>query len=141
MVRLAQRQISGQLEVLHAIQNQALAIAGFTGALIAAEVAAGSHLLGRRWWAGIIGLAAVAIACFTVAMPTQLDDGPDPSDFNRQFGGLPEHLALAQLLANLQEDLTDNEAKVTQKSGQLGGAYTYLLLTFVYAPFLFAFNR
>ena len=108
---------------------------GFNGALIAGDIAAKS-LLGRSWWAPLIGLAISSlIVVLSAAFSAQkLSLGPPPLDFYSAYGAEGD----LQLLSDLNQAIGENNRTLVRKDRSLGYTYAALLGTLIYSVAILA---
>jgi hypothetical protein len=129
---LAQTQLVGQLADETSLDGRTMGTLGFTGALVAADIAA-KDVLGHSWWTPLVGLLIAAAFCLRPALgigknvAADTDLGPGADTFYFTYGGQPSRLAREQLLADLGAAFETNAGRIRAKRGALRAALVILV--------------
>ena len=121
---LAHTQLVGQLADEASLDARTMGTLGFTGALLAVDIAA-KDLLGAAWWTPLIALGLAAICCLSPTLgigfgfARNTDLGPDPVAFCSTYDSRPASAAREQLLADLVAAFASNAQRLRAKQRAL----------------------
>lgn len=124
VLSLAQTQIVGQLADETSVDGRTMGALGFSGALLAANLAA-KNVLGAFWWVPMIILGAATLCCLGPALRLGVDFargtdlGPNANAFYKNYGADPSRAPREQLLADLDQALSSNAQRLRAKERAL----------------------
>ena len=117
---LAQTQLIGQLTDETSLDGRTMGALGFSGALLAAEIAA-KGALGAYWWTPSIVLGLSTLCCLGptlgvgVDFKRDTDLGPSANTFYLTYGGQPSPAVREQLLTDLGRAFSNNARRLRAK--------------------------
>ena len=116
LLRLAEFQLSAQLQSSAQYDAKGSALLAFTGVAIGA-VLAGRGLIGPLWWIPLATLIASAVLAILAVENRRYDLGPDPLDFYRRAAGegLSDAEVNASLVLALDRALRTNDRRLRWK--------------------------
>jgi hypothetical protein len=130
---LAHTQLVGQLADETSLDARTMGTLGFTGALLAVDIAA-KDLLGAAWWTPLIAIGLTAACCLSPTLgigfgfARDTDLGPDPIAFCSTYDRRPARAAREQLLADLVAAFSSNARRLRAKQRALRAALVILAL-------------
>jgi hypothetical protein len=160
----AQTQILAQNEDEASLDGQAVGLAAFNGALLAADIAA-QEALGNLWWTALLPIAVSIVSCLSAGdlfgililrarSPRDRTDrvpafdpragsygdlGPRAALFYERFGDLEAIEAREQLLSDLNLAFVRNANRIFRKSVRIRLAVAILVFGLLIAALLIAF--
>jgi hypothetical protein len=132
---LAQTQLVGQLADETSVDGRMMGTLGFSGALLAADLAARS-VLGAFWWTPVVVLSVAASCCLGpmlelgVDLGRGTDLGPNANALYRAYGGQRSTAPAEQLLSDLDIALSSNARRLRAKQRALRVAVLALAVGF-----------
>jgi hypothetical protein len=121
---LAQTQLVGQLADETSVDGRTMGTLGFSGALLAAGLAA-KGALGAFWWMPLVVLGTATLCClgptlgFGMDLARGTDLGPNADAFYRAYGAQPLVATCEQLLSDLDRALSNNARRYQAKQRAL----------------------
>lgn len=121
---LVQTQLVGQLADETSVDGRTMGTLGFSGALLAADLAARSAL-GAFWWMPTVVLCIATLLCFSPALwfgedsMRKTDLGPDANAFYQMYGGQRPRMSREQLLSDLDRAFASNTRRLRAKERAL----------------------
>lgn len=143
---LAHTQLVGQLADETSLDARTMGTLGFTGALLAVDIAA-KDLLGAAWWTPLIALGLAAICCLSPTLgigfgfARKTDLGPDPVAFYSAYGSRPSRAARQQLLSELVAAFARNAQRLHAKKRALRTSLVILVLGLTASTVIVGVNR
>lgn len=116
LLRLAEFQLSAELQSSAQYDAKASALLAFTGVAIGA-VLAGRAVIGSLWWIPLVTLAVSALLAVLAVENRRYDLGPDPLDFYERAAeeGLSDAEVNASLVLALDRALRINDRRLRWK--------------------------
>ncbi len=117
---LAQTQLVGQLADETSVDGRTMGTLGFSGALLAADLVAGS-VLGPLWWMPLVVLGAATLLCLgpmlglAADLVCRTDLGPSANVFYRLYREESPQRSREQLLADLDRAFSSNTRRLRAK--------------------------
>jgi hypothetical protein len=130
---VAHTQLVGQLADETSLDARTMGTLGFTGALLAVDIAA-KDLLGAAWWTPLIAIGLAAASCLSPTLgigfgfARNTDLGPDPVAFYSTYGSHPSRAARQQLLSELVAAFAMNAQRLRAKQRALRTSLVILVL-------------
>jgi hypothetical protein len=130
---LAHTQLVGQLADETSLDARTMGTLGFTGALLAADIAA-RDLLGAAWWTPLIAIGLATACCLGPALGVgfglfrHTDLGPNASAFYTTYGDKPSRAAREQMLTDLAAAYARNARQVRAKQHALRTSLMILVI-------------
>jgi hypothetical protein len=128
---LAQTQLVGQLADETSLDGRTMGTLGFSGALLAADLAAKSTL-GVFWWTPLVVLSVATLCCLGPTLRVGVDFmrntdlGPNADAFYLAYGRHPMLATREQLLADLGRAFSSNSRRLRAKERALRAAVVTL---------------
>ncbi len=128
---LAQTQLVGQLADETSVDGRTMGTLGFSGALLAADLAARASL-GVLWWIPVLVLGTSALLClgpmleFGEDFARVTDLGPKANAFYLLYVAQPPQRTREQLLSDLDQAFSSNTFRLRRKERALRGAVVIL---------------
>jgi hypothetical protein len=116
---LAQTQLVGQLADETSVDGRTMGTLGFSGALLAACLAARSPL-GTYWWMPALVLSIATLLCFSPTLwfgedsTHKTDLGPVANAFYQMYGGQRPRMSREQLLSDLDRAFASNMRRLDE---------------------------
>ncbi|MGC2373524.1 MAG: hypothetical protein WA484_06595 [Solirubrobacteraceae bacterium] len=129
---LARTQLVGQLADETSVDGRTMGTLGFSGALLAADLAARS-VLGAFWWMPLLVLSVAALCCLGPTLGLGIDFargtdlGPIADDVYRVYRAEPASEACEQLLFDLYRAFSNNASRLRAKERALWLAVVILV--------------
>jgi hypothetical protein len=143
---LAHTQLVGQLADETSVDARTMGNLGFTGALLAVDVAA-KDLLGAAWWTPLIAIGLATACCLSPTLgigfgfPRNTDLGPDPLASYSSYGSRPSRAARQQLLSELVAAFASNAQRLHAKKRALRASLVILVLGLVASTVIVSVDR
>jgi hypothetical protein len=142
---LARTQLASQITDETSLDGRTMGTLGFSGALLAADIAA-RGVLGAYWWAPLIAVGLATFCCLRPALAIGpdfargTDFGPHADRFYNTFLGQPSTPTREQLLDGLGEAFSNNALRFAAKQRALRAALVILAAGLIAATLLIVFT-
>lgn len=124
---LAQAQLIGQVAEETSVDGRTMGTLGFSGALLAADLAA-NDVLGVFWWTPTIILGVAMLCCLSPTLMVGMhfmrgtDLGPNADSFYLTYGEIPALVAREQMLSDVGRAFSSNALRLRAKERALQAA-------------------